>query len=165
VRARAPNWTSAYSEERHFDLYEDSIDRIKSLHELTVAVHSDYSDGFFCFDSKMTPGTYEGFDIDLIDLIGKELKAKYELSELRVNPVFVRWPEIIERPNTFDVDFSIASISITTDRQRRVEFSVPYTSTELSIVQPSSAVINPTSLVMANELVGLRVGLHKGTNR
>jgi ABC-type amino acid transport substrate-binding protein len=160
VRAISANWHSDYSDEVTVEVYNDSVERIRTTKQLSVAVHPDYSEGLFCFTN--AKGQFEGFDIDLVDFIGENLKRAYGLNELNVVKRFATFPEIITQPTAFDVDFAIASISITPERERLVLFSKPYYETELAIVQARPAA-HPAALITPEELTGLKIGVHKGT--
>ncbi len=162
VRAIGSNWHSAYSDAIDVEVYDNSVDRIRAKREMVVAVHQDNSDGLFCFLDPET-GDYDGFDIDLIKLIAEKLQIRYGLTELNVVKSFVKWPEIIEEPNKYDVDFSISSISINDERQKTVLFSKPYWETEIALMQRADWVKGQGALVTLRDLKDLKIGVHKGT--
>lgn len=162
VRAIGSNWRSDLSDEAVFEVYDDSVDRMRAKHEIVVAVHIDNSDGLFCFLNTET-GDYDGFDVDVIKLLVARLKRKYALDELNVVTQHVTWPEIIDAPNAGEIDFSIASISITPERQKRILFSEPYWTTEIAMMQRKNSAKAAEERVTWPEVKGLRIGVHKGT--
>src|SRR5262245_29468426 len=161
VRAVVGDWRSRPSEELMVEVYDDSIERMKAKREIVVAVHKDNSDGLFCFVKKGSR-EFDGFDIDLIDLIGKKLEEIHKIEKLKIVKKLVAWPEIIEAPNTYDVDFSVSSISITPKRQQTVLFSRPYWQTEVAMLQRQDMAKNRGEVTLS-ELKGLVIGVHKGT--
>jgi len=160
IEAIAPDSTNVKSEEVEVELYNDSIDRIQATKELVVAIHADNNEGLFCYN---TAGGYEGFDVDLVKKIRDKLQAKYGINDLRVRLVFEPWPAIIETPNSYEVDFAIASISITPDRERVVLFSNPYWETEIAVLQPRAVNTATKPFFSLKEFSGLGIGVHQGT--
>lgn len=162
VRAIAANWHSDPSDEVVVEVYTDSVERIRAKNQLVVAIHVDNSDGLFCFLNKTT-NDYDGFDVDLINLIASKLQATYQLKNLNITTQYMTWPEIIDAPNTYEVDFSIASISITPERQKTILFSRPYLQTEVALMRYKDEMATLGNLVTPDELRGLTIGVHKGT--
>jgi glutamine transport system substrate-binding protein len=161
VEAVPPESSRARSGEVELELYDSSLERIKATEELVVAVHADTdsNEGLFCYNAGRG---YEGFDVDLINSIVERIKAKYGLHELRVRLVFEPWPDIIEKPNAYEVDMAIASISITSDRQKTVLFSNPYWRTQVAILLPRPP-LKTKEMLGLDDLRKLRVGVHQGT--
>jgi ABC-type amino acid transport substrate-binding protein len=160
VEAVLPNDERRRGKSINFQVYGDSVERIRSTQELVAAVHSDDDDGgLFCFPTRDSRD-YQGFDIDLVDKLAEALRGQYGLATLRVKHKSVPWPDVIFRPNQWDVDLAIASITINSDRRKQVVFSVPYWETRIAVVQShgvSGAAFQP------EEFEHLRVAVHRGT--
>jgi ABC-type amino acid transport substrate-binding protein len=150
-----------------FDYYRDSTDRIVATGQIVAAVHTDRSDGLFCYEAG---DSFEGFDVDLLAALAQTLTTEYKKRKIypqnappiRAKLVRFGWPEILDEPAKMEaVDLAIASISITEarERERRIYFSKPYWETNLGAVQPG-AISSPFSL---DELRGKRVGVHQDT--
>jgi ABC-type amino acid transport substrate-binding protein len=158
VDAEAPGSSRVKSEMVEVQWYYDSMERIGKTKQLVVAVHPDISEGLFCYNNN---GKYEGVDIDLIEKIRTRLQATLNLDRLDVKQIFVPWPDIISRPNVFDVDFAIASISITPERAKVVDFSEPYWRTSIAVVERGGAA-KPEKFSF-QEFSGKTIGVHKNT--
>ncbi len=147
------------------ELYENSLQRIKETNTIYVAVHADPGEDIFChFDGQ----DWQGFDIELSKIIAAELKSDISPAgpEFEIVPVFHTWPEVISSPNTFEVDFAIASISISDERRRKngIIFSQHYAQSELGVVSS----IHGTEQDSANEihldsLIDRKVAVHCDT--
>lgn len=160
VEAEAPGSARVKSETVEVEWYYDSMERIRKTKQLTVAVHPDISEGLFCYNIN---GKYEGVDIELIEKIRSRLESRLNLDRLDITQVFVPWPDIINRPNLFDVDFAIASISITKDRAKEVDFSEPYWRTSIAVVEPLRGDIVRPEKFSFQEFKDKKFGVHKGT--
>jgi len=170
VQAVADDSTKVNSEVAEVDWYHDSVERIQKTGELVVGIHADNSEGLFCFRKQQTDDDklgYGGFDIELIKEIKKGLEATYGLArdQLKLKLIFVPWPEIIERPNQFDVDFTIASISITPARADKMLFSQPYWKSSMAILQPRNKVAEADQAkhFSFKNFDDEMIGVHRGT--
>jgi polar amino acid transport system substrate-binding protein len=161
VRAVLSDGVELLSESIMIELYGDSVERIKKKRELVVAVHVDNGEGLFCFQPSGSIRFF-GFDIDLVAQIAQALKRQYALPTLTVRHTFVLWPEVITRPNQFDVDLAIASISITSDRKKNVLFSSPYWTTQLAVVYRAKN-HSKADLFACEQFDGLNVAVHRDT--
>jgi ABC-type amino acid transport substrate-binding protein len=174
VQAVAPDATKVNSEVAEVDWYHDSVERIQKTGELVVGIHADNSEGLFCFrtatlqpyDDRLSGERigYDGFDIDLIKEIKKGLEGTLGLGPLKLKLVFVPWPDIIQRPNQFDVDFAIASISITPERAEQMLFSQAYWKSSMAILQPKSSVSQSDGETFSfDNFDEQTIGVHQGT--
>ncbi len=87
------------------------------------------------FTSKDASGKWVGFEVDLMDAVCANLKAKCEIVE-------VAWDGIIPalQANKFDVIWS--SMSITAKRKETIDFTNKYYDTPAEIIGPKSASFN-----------------------
>lgn len=105
------------------------------------------------FASPNTAGELEGFDIDLGEAICAQLKRKC---------VWVRqeWDALIPALETNRFDAILASMLITAERKKKVEFTAPYYKAKAVFVGPANSEITEIS---AAELDGKTVGIEKAT--
>lgn len=73
-------------------------------------------------------GQFSGFSIDLLDAVANELQVNYRLVE---KPSF---DELLNAASLQQVDLSIANISITSERETKVDFSQPIFNSGLQIM-------------------------------
>jgi len=79
------------------------------------------------FSMKDKDGNWEGISIELWDLIAKRLDIRYKLVEQpNLN-------QLLEKVSSSDLDVGIAAITITADREKKLDFTHSYYSTGLSI--------------------------------
>ncbi|MCT2584045.1 glutamate ABC transporter substrate-binding protein [Actinophytocola gossypii] len=93
---------------------------------------------------QQTPDGYEGFDVDVATYIAKEMGVSEDSIEWKETPS-------AERENMIDngdVDFIVATYSITDERKERVSFAGPYyiAHQDLLVRQDDSAITGPDSL-------------------
>lgn len=164
ITAEWPNGNTATSKEFDLEIYPDSLSRITSTMSMVVGVHVDHSEGVFCFVDRSN-GEIQGFDIDLAKLIREELKKRYGLEKLDFKIRSLSWDEVLDRAQSYDIDFAVASISITPEREKRVLFSHPYWETHLATVFDSEkhVELGGQDAVPVSKLAGLKVGAHKST--
>jgi ABC-type amino acid transport substrate-binding protein len=98
---------------------ENDKDEIGSL---VVGTSSDY----FPFEFKKD-GNIVGFDIDLINAIAAKLKMQVVIKNMSFN-------SIIPSLETGDIRVGIASISQTQEREKLVDFSIPYYSNSFALL-------------------------------
>lgn len=101
----------------------------------TLTVGSDTT--FPPFES-MNGNTAEGFDVDLLTAVGKELGLKVVIQTENFNTIFASL-----QGHKFDVIAS--SITITSDRQKLIDFSDPYFASNQSIAVMKTSGITDTS--------------------
>jgi len=83
------------------------------------------------FSSKDASGKWVGFEIDLMDAICAEMKAKCELVE-------TAWDGIVPALTSGKIDVIWSSMSITPDRKKVIDFTEKYYSTPAYIIGPKS---------------------------
>ena len=108
-----------------------TYDRVLARGELVVGVKDD-SPPFGVRDAK--DGSYWGFDVDLAAKIAEKLGVP-------VRYVPVRSATRIGLLNDGTVDLLAAAMTITRERERLVDFSLPYFATEQAFLVPQAAAI------------------------
>jgi lysine-arginine-ornithine-binding protein len=104
------------------------------------------------FNMVNAQGELVGFDLDIARAICTEMKADCEI-------VAQDWDGIIPGLRARKYDAVIASMSITEERQRVVDFSVPYYSNVLAFVAPKGTALDTSK----SGLKGLVVGAQRAT--
>jgi len=91
-----------------------------------------------------TPDGYEGFDVDVATYIAKELGVSEDNIEWKESPSGER-ENLLENG---DVDFIVATYSITDERKERVSFAGPYyiAHQDLLVRQDDNSITGPDSL-------------------
>lgn len=92
----------------------------------TVATEASFAP----FEMRNSKGNFEGFDIDLINAIAKVENMKIKIKDMGFDG-------IIAALQTGNVDLAISGISITPDRQKAIDFSLPYMQAGLMIAVKS----------------------------
>lgn len=75
----------------------------------------------------MENGEIVGFDIDFITEVGRHLGKRVEFKNMEFH-------SLLAALSTKNVDLVVAGMSITNDRMKRVDFSVPYTTAKIAIL-------------------------------
>lgn len=96
-------------------------------------------------------GTPTGFDVDIANALCAEMKAECEI----VAPL--EWDSIIIGLQKRKYDAIVASMSITEERQKAVNFTDPYYSNKLALVAKKGSSIDPA------QLGGKAVGAQRST--
>ncbi len=104
------------------------------------------------FSWKEADGTLKGFDIDFAHEVCKRLDRECVLVEQE-------WDGMIPALLAKKFDTIIASMSITEERQKKVDFTVPYYNTPAGIVARE----NPGFEATAEGLAGKRLGVQRAT--
>lgn len=99
-----------------------------------------------------TTGQAEGFDVDLIKAIAQRMG-------LKANVVTTKFDTIIDDLVNKRFDVVISAVTITTDRQKKVDF-VPYFNAGESLLVHTG---NPLNLKSTADLCGQNVGVQLGT--
>jgi glutamine transport system substrate-binding protein len=97
-------------------------------------------------------GQYTGFDIDLWDAIAKEIGVEYELQPMD----FIG---IVPALQTGSIDAALAGITITSAREKVVDFSHPYYDSGLTLMVRAD---NQT-IRGAEDVAGKRIAVRTGT--
>jgi polar amino acid transport system substrate-binding protein len=107
------------------------------------------------FTSKDASGKWVGFEVDLMDAVCANLKAKCEIVE-------VAWDGIIPalQANKFDVIWS--SMSITEKRKQTIDFTDKYYQTPAEIIGPKSQTFN-IDIKNPDSLKGKIIGVQTST--
>ncbi len=96
-------------------------------------------------------GQMVGFDVDIMKALGKASGYKYNLVNVGWNPVFAEL-------KAKTADMSISAISITSDREKTYDFSVPYFLSTNKILVPKNS-----SIKSGADLKGKTVAVQTGT--
>ena len=104
------------------------------------------------FNTIGADGSLGGFDIDIGNALCAEMKTKCTW-------VKQEWDGMIPALNARKFDAIIASMSITGERQKQVDFSDKYYATPLGLVAKKGSPLAPT----AESLKGKKVGVQRGT--
>ena len=99
----------------------------KKPEKLIVGLSADYPP----FES-MEAGTIVGFDIDLIEAIGKHLQLDVEIKDM---PFYTIIPSL----NSGDINIGISGISKTPERAESIDFSEEYYTTKLTLLKLSNS--------------------------
>ncbi len=105
------------------------------------------------FNNLTADGKLEGFDIDIANALCEEMKAKCEF-------VTQDWDGIIPALQAGKFDAIIASMSITPERQEKVDFSAKYYNTPSAIAVPKDSDIKG---VTKEDLAGKTIGVQGST--
>ncbi len=95
-------------------------------------------------------GQYVGFDIDLIKEIGK-------LKGFDVEVIDISFDSLIPSLTTGNIDIIAAGMTITEDRQKVVDFTIPYYSGDQSILVRKDSDFDITVL-FGNHKIGVQTG-------
>ena len=95
---------------------------------------------------------YEGFDMDLIRAVGKQLNKKIEI-------VNMGFDALIPALNSGNIDVAIAGMSITPERQKAVDFSTAYYVSGLTVLVNS----DNNSVKSINDLNNKKIAVQIGT--
>ena len=102
------------------------------------------------FASKSASGKWEGFEIDLIHAICEHLKpSKCEVKE-------TAWDGIIPALTSKKIDVIFASMSITAERQKTIDFSIPYYTTPAAIAARKDSQIDTTAASVTGKTIGVQ---------
>jgi polar amino acid transport system substrate-binding protein len=116
----------------------------------SLAVHADdtingvAAEAYPPFSSKDASGKWVGFEIDLMDAVCAQMKAKCELVE-------TAWDGIIPSLQEKKIDVIWSSMSITAERMQKIDFTDKYYQTPAVIIGPKSEAVtidfsNPASV-------------------
>jgi polar amino acid transport system substrate-binding protein len=102
------------------------------------------------FASKGPSGKWEGFEVDLIHEICKRIApVKCELKE-------TAWDGIIPALLAKKIDVIFASMSITDERKKTIDFSIPYYNTPAAIMARKDSKIDNTADSVKGKTIGVQ---------
>jgi polar amino acid transport system substrate-binding protein len=104
------------------------------------------------FEFRDTSGNITGYDIDLMNAIGQVEGFKTSFEDMNFDG-------IIAAVQSNSVDAGISAFSITPDREKTINFSIPYYRSGLSIAVTASN----TTITSVNDLKGKRIAVQNGT--
>jgi polar amino acid transport system substrate-binding protein len=128
---------------------DDSWDRIQAAGKILVGTSADYPP----FESYVAPGQIDGFDIALMDEIGRRLG-------LQVSYVDFPFDALLSAGQTGQIDIAISAISRTPEREAVVGFSNVYLVGEGAALAQQDADITLTKL---EDVAGYKVGLQRNS--
>lgn len=104
------------------------------------------------FEMSDKDGTPTGVSVDLAYALGKHLGREVKIEN-------IAWDGLIPSLKTKKVDLIISSMTITKQRARTIDFSVPYAQSNLAILtNPSSGVKNITDLNQKGKSIAVKKG-------
>jgi cystine transport system substrate-binding protein len=124
------------------------MSRIKKSGILKVAFEGTYTPFNFLNDKK----EYDGFDVDISNEIAKRLGVKTEF-------LATQWEGLIGGLKADKFDIIIAQMSITDERKKSVDFTVPYVVTGGVLITRKDT----TDITKMEDLKGKKVGVGAGT--
>lgn len=104
------------------------------------------------FNTVDTKGEVQGFDVDISNALCEEMKV-------RCTWVKQEWDGMIPALLSRKFDAIAASMSITEERRKRVQFSTKYYATPLALVARKDSALLP----QVDALQGKRIGVQRGT--
>lgn len=103
------------------------------------------------FSSADSAGQWKGWEIDMIDAICTEAKLDCVLAP-------VAWDGLIPALVGKKVDLIMASLSITQERQKKIDFSDKYYSTPSVIIGDKSITMDATPASLKGKILGVQMG-------
>ena len=128
---------------------DDSWERIQAAGKIVVGTAADYPP----FESYVGPGQIDGFDIALMDEIGRRLGIAIEYHDYAFDGL---GPALAQG----QLDAAIAAISRTPEREAQVDFSNVYLVSEDGILAQEGSDITLDSI---DDLAAYRVGVQRNT--
>lgn len=101
------------------------------------------------FASKTASGKWEGFEVDLANAICAEAKIKCKIVE-------TAWDGIIPALLAKKIDVIFASMSITDERKKTIDFSIPYYNTPAAIIAAKDSKIGITPDSLKGKTIGVQ---------
>lgn len=126
---------------------ENELDKIKESGKLVMYTKIPFPP----YEFQTSDGEIIGVDVEIGQAIADELGVDLEI-------VPVDFDEVIPAVESGKCDIGISGISITYERAKHVDFSVPYYSTSLSLIVPTGSEINSIE-----DLASKEVGIESDT--
>ena len=92
------------------------------------------------FEEETTDGSYEGFDIDIMDAIAAKFSAEYN-GTFVVTVVESDWDPIIPNLNNDEFEVILSAMTITAEREEAVDFTRAYYASIQGVVGPANGEI------------------------
>ncbi|EFM10919.1 extracellular solute-binding protein family 3 [Paenibacillus curdlanolyticus YK9] len=127
-----------------------SIAAIKKADTIRIGIFAD--DAPFCYQD--ADGTFKGYDVDLGKRIAKELLG----DENKISWVVVNPADRIPYLQTDKADLMLADFTVTEERAKSVDFTLPYEKVSLGVVSKDKAPINSV-----DDLKGKTLAVNTGT--
>jgi polar amino acid transport system substrate-binding protein len=122
-----------------------SIAAIKAAGTIRIGIFSD--DAPFCYQD--TDGTFKGYDVEL----GKEIAKELLGDENKVTWVTMTPADRIPYLQTGKVDLMLADFTVTADRAKSVDFTLPYEKVSIGVASSAKAPITSIDQLKGKTLV------------
>ncbi len=149
IQAQASENLEATSAEQVTPNPPGDWDRVQKAGKLVIGTAADYPP----FEFYNSNYELDGFDVALAKALTEQLGVQVEFNDYAFDG-------LLDQVQLGNVDAAISAISVTPDRQARVDFS------NLYYVGSSAVVAGPTfthTVTSASDLAGLNVGVQRGT--
>jgi polar amino acid transport system substrate-binding protein len=130
-------------------LHAETIDEVKKKGELTVGMLVDFPP----YGILNTQNQPDGYDADVARLLAEDLGVKVKI-------VPVTGPNRIPFLLTNKVDMLVASLAITPERAKQVQFSHPYSAAQIVVFGGKE-----TPIAKPEDLSGLRIGVARASTQ
>ena len=117
---------------------------IKKAGTIKIGIFSD--DAPFCYQD--SDGSFKGYDVELGKRIAKELLG----DEKKITWVVMNPADRIQYLQTDKVDLMLADFTVTTDRAKSVDFTLPYEKVSIGVVSSSKAPITSVDALKGKNL-------------
>lgn len=129
---------------------EEATESISVLNKDTIKVGMELQ--YPPFETKDTDGNPVGASVMLAEALGKYLGKDVEIID-------TPYPSLIPALETGSIDIIISSMTITEEREKSVDFSIPYTTSQLMmLVNKDSKVKSYTDLNSADVTIASKTG-------
>lgn len=129
-----------------------SVESIKKAGTIKIGVFSD--DAPFCYQD--ADGSFKGYDVEFGKRIAKDLFG----DESKVTWVVVNPADRVPYTQTGKVDIMLADFTVTPDRAKSVDFTLPYEQVSIGVVSSEKAPINSV-----DDLKGKTIAVNTGTTQ
>ncbi len=121
-------------------------DHHKDPNALRVGICSDYPP----FESRNDKNELAGFDVDLANMIGQEMGKKIEFVDMSFNA-------LLNSVKSGKIDMVISSVGITEEREKQVDFSIPYFFNRLTVVSRKNMPLQNEN-ALRDKKIGVQLG-------
>ncbi len=134
-----------------FDIFQGStLNKIIKRGKLIVGMEVEY----WPFEYSDTKGNPIGFDVEIAQLIAKELGVKLEIKD-------IEWTGLIPSLQSGKIDMIISGMTRTLERAKAVTFTDPYFETGLCVLLSTKRARDVTSIEQLNQtgrIIAVRTG-------